>query len=72
MSDMWKLWRNVADLTGIRLWANIELFERVGFGGAEPFISAAPERIVQQCRTVAPYVEKCICWEALYFELPKF
>lgn len=72
MSDMWKLWRNVADLTGIRLWANIELFERVGFGGAEPFISAAPERIVQQCRTVAPYVEKCICWEALYFDLPKF
>lgn len=28
-----------------------------------------PERIAAQCRNVAPFAEKNICWEALYFHL---
>lgn len=71
MSGMWNLWKCVADTAGITLWANIELFEREDFGGAKPFRSATPERIIEQCRNVTPYVQKCICWEALYFDLPK-
>ena len=72
MPEMWKLWKRVADTAGIKLWANIELFERKAFGGAKPFINAAPERITEQCRNTAPFVEKCICWEALCFDLPIF
>ncbi|MBR2439676.1 MAG: DUF4434 domain-containing protein [Lentisphaeria bacterium] len=70
MPQMWKLWRTVTDRAGITLWANIELFERMEFGGPEPFKTASADRIRQQCRAVAPFVEKCICWEALYFDLP--
>ena len=72
MADMWKLWRKVADSANLSLWANIELFERLDFGGAAPFKTADHKRIIQQCCEVAPYVEKCICWEALYFDLPDF
>ena len=67
---MWSKWRDVTDRENIKLWANIELFERVEFGGAVPFKTASPERIRQQCRAVAPFAEKCVCWEALYFDLP--
>lgn len=70
MKNIWELWQQVTKRAGISLWANIELFERVDFGGAEPFKAASAERIRQQCRAVAPFAEKCICWEALYFDLP--
>ena len=70
MADVWSLWHQITQRNNISLWANIELFERVEFGGRTPFITASPERILQQCREVAPYVQKCICWEALYFDFP--
>lgn len=70
MANIWSLWNQVAQKRKITLWANIELFERMEFGGPEPFKSADPERIRQQCRAVTQLVEKCICWEALYFDLP--
>ena len=70
ISAMWQLWRRTADSLGITLWANTELFERITFGGPKPFKNAEKERIFQQRRAVSPFVEKCICWEALYFDLP--
>lgn len=70
MANMWKLWQRVTQQRNITLWANIELFERMEFGGPAPFRTADKERILQQCREVAPFVEKCICWEALHFDLP--
>lgn len=65
--EMWRLWRQVVEELNIRLWANIELFERREFGGGEPFVAASPERVAVQIRNVAEQVEKCICWEYLYF-----
>ena len=70
MSEMWSLWRTTADSVNVSLWADIELFERTGFGGPAPFKSADPERILFQCGAVEPFVEKCVCWEALFFDLP--
>ena len=64
---MWRLWKELADGLGIRLWANIELFERRSFGGEAPFVTASTERIGRQLSNVTPFVEKCICWEAIYF-----
>ena len=66
-SAMWALWKKLADETGCRLWANIELFERRIFGGEDPFDAASPERVKMQLANVADYVEKCVCWEFSYF-----
>lgn len=66
-SAMWALWKKLAEETGCRLWANIELFERRTFGGEDPFDAAAPERVKRQLVNVADYVEKCVCWEFSYF-----
>ncbi len=65
--QMWRCWHHAAGALGIRLWANIELFERREFGGATPFNAAAPERVAAQIRHVAPWVSKCLCWEYPYF-----
>ena len=62
-ASMWKLWKELATEVGCRLWANIELFERRTFGGEDPFDAATPERVQCQLANVAPYVEKCVCWE---------
>ncbi len=65
--EMWRLWREVADAHRIRLWCHMELFERREFGGTTPFRAAAPERVAMQLNNLAPYVEKCICFEFPYF-----
>lgn len=64
--QMWKLWKRV---TGerIHLWAHMELFERRCFGGPAPFISAPPERVLTQNKNLAPYIEKCVCFEYPFF-----
>lgn len=66
-SAMWQLWKELADEVGCKLWANIELFERREFGGEDPFDAASAARVSRQICNVAPYVEKCICWEFSYF-----
>lgn len=63
----WRAWREIADLSGLKLWANVELFERVSFAGDEPFISATPDRVTHQLANVAPHIEKVICWEYPFF-----
>ena len=68
-TELWRSWHRLAQLRKLSLWANIELFERKEFGGPAPFVTASPERIAAQCRNVAPFAEKNICWEALYFHL---
>ncbi len=66
-SAMWALWKKLADEKFCRLWANIELFERRTFGGEDPFDAATSDRVKCQITNVAPYTEKCICWEFSYF-----
>lgn len=68
--EMWRNWRQAADSLKLRLWANLELFERRRFGGTAPFAAASPERVAAQIANVAPWVEKCICWEYPYFSGP--
>ena len=65
--SMWKLWKKVTASKGITLWAHMELFERRDFGGPAPFIAAPPERVLNQTRNLAPYIEKCICFEYPFF-----
>ena len=64
---MWKLWKEMTSSKGITLWAHMELFERRCFGGPAPFISAPPERVLNQTKNLAPYIEKCICFEYPFF-----
>lgn len=64
---MWKLWKQVTSEKGIHLWSHMELFERRCFGGPAPFISAPPERVLNQNKNLAPYIEKCICFEYPFF-----
>lgn len=65
--SMWKLWKQVTSSKGIRLWAHMELFERRCFGGPAPFIAAPPERVLNQNKNLAPYIEKCVCFEYPFF-----
>lgn len=64
---MWRLWKTICTEHKIILWAHMELFERRCFGGPAPFISAAPERVLNQTKNLAPYIEKCICFEYPFF-----
>ena len=69
---MWKLWRSLADTLNVTLWSNVELFERIGFGGPAPFERAAEERLTWQVAQEAPFVSKSICWEyAAFGKFPK-
>jgi hypothetical protein len=63
----WDIWAKICDNSGIELWANVELFERRSFGGAVPFVPAAPERVMAQINNVSSFVKKIICWEYPYF-----
>lgn len=66
--DAWRLWKKIADSNNVRLWANIELFERRPHIPEEcPFIAAKPERIISQIVNVADFTGKIICWEYPYF-----
>jgi hypothetical protein len=66
---MYQLWRQVACTAGAELWGNIELFERVKFNDPENFVTATTERITAQINNAAPFVQKLVCWEALFFDL---
>ncbi len=63
----WRAWGEIAQGAGLKLWANVELFERESFGGEAPFVSASPERVACQLANVGPHVEKVICWEYPFF-----
>lgn len=64
---MWGFWKEVADKMDLTLWAHTEIFERQTFGGKTPFDAASPQRVAAQLRNLAPFVEKCICFEFPYF-----
>ena len=64
---MWQFWRKVADAKGITLWSHTEIFERQHFRGKGDFTAASPERVIAQLHNLAPFVEKCICFEYPYF-----
>lgn len=64
---MWKLWKQVTTEKGMTLWAHMELFERRDFGGPAPFIAAPPERVLNQAKNLAPYIEKLVCFEYPFF-----
>lgn len=64
---MWSFWRKVADEMNLTLWAHVEIFDRQSFGGKTPFDAASPQRVAAQLRNLAPYVEKCLCFEYPYF-----
>jgi hypothetical protein len=66
-SAAWKTWKDICKNLDIKLWANIELFERHNFECVAPFTTAPAERIMAQINNVADWVEKIICWEYAYF-----
>ena len=67
----WKTWKEICKNLDIKLWANVELFERQNFECVAPFTTASPERIIAQINNVANWVEKIICWEYAYFTQTK-
>ena len=61
------LWKKICQHHGIRFWSNIELFEGHDCSLINPSLPARPSRIAAQIAAAAPYAEKLICWEMLYF-----
>ena len=69
-SRTYQNWKDVTTKTGTRLWGNIELFQRTSFKKTDNFVTAAPNRVQAQLSNASPFVEKIICWEAMYFTIP--
>lgn len=67
LPEMWQLWKKLADRLNIELWSNVELFERIEFGGEAPFRRADEQRIARQVAVESIYVDKLICWEYPFF-----
>ena len=66
-SKTYILWKQVSDALDVKLWSNIEVFERISFTSDDNFRAAPPERIDAQLKNASAYVTKAVCWEALYF-----
>ena len=67
--QMWQLWRCVADRSGKKLWANVELFNRTSYT-ADDGLGAVPlARLKHQIANVSPFAEKLCCWEMVSFPL---
>ncbi len=65
--EMYRVWKRICERRGIRLWANVELFERSDLGQVDNSIPASPLRVAAQIDAAAPYVEKLVCWEAPHY-----
>ena len=64
---LWINWKKCADGLSLDLWANIELFERRGYAPKTNLVPADSARVLAQIAQAAPYVQRLVCWEAMYF-----
>ena len=64
---MWDCWKIVAQHHRMKLWADIELFARIGGIDPDSALAAPAERVAAQLTHAAAAVEKCVCWEYPYF-----
>ena len=67
--QMWHLWRRVADSSGKKLWANVELFNRTSYTAADGLGAVPLERLKHQIANVTPFAEKLCSWEMVSFPL---
>ena len=67
----WKYWQECAAANNMELWANIELFERQGYKPKTNLVPAEVERVNAQITNAAPFVNRLMCWEAMYFASPE-
>lgn len=67
----WRYWKECADANNIELWANIELFERQGYRPKTNLVPAEVQRVNAQIAQAAPFVNRLMCWEAMYFASPE-
>lgn len=68
---VWEMWREVADKTGIELWANCEAFERNTFNEEKnPLVAAPFTRFLWQLESATPHVKKIVSWECMHFLKP--
>lgn len=65
--EMWDCWKIVAQHHRMKLWADIELFARIGGIDPDSALAAPAERVAAQLTHAAAAVEKCVCWEYPYF-----
>jgi hypothetical protein len=66
--DAYRAWSEICRYNKIRLWANIEIFDCCEHVDLERTrCTASTDRIIAQINNAAPYVEKMITWEALYY-----
>lgn len=67
----YRAWSEICRFNKIRFWSNIEIFECCKHSSPEHIRRVAPtERVIAQINNAAPYVEKMITWEALYYLSP--
>lgn len=64
---MFKVWHKICDRKKIRFWSNIELFENQDCSRINPARPADTRRVAHQMKNAEPFVEKLICWEAIYY-----
>jgi hypothetical protein len=60
------IWKRVCIELGIKLWVNVESFERLTIGTANDFAPASFERLSIQLESANKFGEKIITWEAPY------
>ena len=74
-SKAYPIWKKICDEAKIKLWSNIELFERKDKIIIEENDYSTPpdfRKVYAQIEAAEKYVEKLICWEATYYLSEKF
>ena len=64
------IWRQICDELSIKLWVNVESFEREKAGTTLDFGPAAFERLAVQLSHASQVGEKIVSWEVPYFYSP--
>ena len=69
LQQSFEIWRQVCDELGVKLWVNVESFERVKIGTSNDFVPADFNRLRIQLANAAQF-DKIISWEVPYFYSP--
>jgi hypothetical protein len=64
------IWKQLCDELGMRLWVNVESFERTLVGTPQDFVPADFKRLAVQLAHAGQVSEKIVSWEVPYFYSP--
>jgi hypothetical protein len=67
LAASFQIWKDVCAATGMKLWVNVESFQRAEVNTTSDFVPADFERLAVQLHNASQVGEKIVSWEVPYF-----